>query len=336
MIELDGAQGEAGGQVLRSALALSACTQQPFRMSNIRIHRDMPGLLRQHLAAVNAAADLANADVHGAQLGSRELTFRPRQAHAGNYHFELGASGSCSLILQTVLPVLLLADGPSTLHIAGGTHHQMAPPFDALQRAFIPVLERMGAQIKLSLSSFGFPPQGSGALQVDIAPSVLTPVAIHQRGARISYFAEAYLAGLPADVGRRELMTIGRHLHWSSDQLHLRTLPPSVGRGNAISVTLAHQYVTEVFTGFTEPGVRGEAVAQGVAADVASYLSRSNPIGEFLADQLLLPMALCGGGSFTTSAPSAHFRSNAWVVEQFTGRRILVEPQLDAYRVTIA
>jgi RNA 3'-terminal phosphate cyclase (ATP) len=336
MIELDGAQGEAGGQVLRSALALSICTQQPFRMTNVRIHRDMPGLLRQHLAAVNAAADLANADTSGAQLGSREFTFRPHHCRGGNYAFDVGASGSCSLILQTVLPVLLLADAPTTVQITGGTHHGNTPPFDSLQRAFIPLLERMSAQIKLSLSGFGFPPQGIGGFHLDIAPSALTPISIHQRGARISHFAEAYVAGLPLDVAQRELTTIARRLHWSTDQLHLRTLPPAVGRGNAMSVTLAYQNVTEVFTGFNEPGMRAESVAQNVAIEVERYLGRSAPIGPYLADQLLLPMALCGSGSFTTSVPSAHFRSNASVIEQFTGRRTVAEPQADAHRITIA
>jgi RNA 3'-terminal phosphate cyclase (ATP) len=336
MIELDGAQGEAGGQVLRSALALSICTQQPFRMTNVRIHRDMPGLLRQHLAAVNAAADLANADTIGAQLGSRELIFRPRQCRGGNYTFDVGAGGSCSLILQTVLPVLLLADTPTTVQISGGTHHGHTPPFDSLQRAFIPLLERMNAQIKLSLSGFGFPPQGIGGIHLEVAPSTLMPIAIHDRGARISHFAEAYVAGLPPEVGRRELMTIARHLHWSTDQLHLKTLPPVVGRGNAMSVTLAYRHVTEVFSGFNEPGVRAESAAQNVAIEVESYLSRSAPVGPYLADQLLLPMALCGNGSFTTASSSAHFRSNASVIGQFTGRRILVEPVADAYQVTIA
>jgi RNA 3'-terminal phosphate cyclase (ATP) len=336
MIELDGAQGEAGGQVLRSALALSICTQQPFRMTNIRIHRDMPGLLRQHLAAINAAADLANADTSGAQLGSREVAFRPRQCRSGQYAFEVGAGGSCSLILQTVLPVLLLADGPSTVRITGGTHHNNAPPFDFLQRALIPVLERMSAQVKLGLSGFGFPPQGSGGMHIDILPSTLTSISIHERGARISHFAEAYVAGLPADVAQRELATIGRCLHWGTDQLHVQALPPTVGRANAISVTLAYQHITEVFTGFNEPGVRAETVAQNVASEVERYLIDSAPIGPHLADQLLLPMALCGSGSFTTSVPSAHFRSNAFVIEQFTGRRVVVEAQANAYRVTIA
>lgn len=149
MIELDGAQLEAGGQVLRSALALSICTQQPFRMVNIRISRDMPGLMRQH-------------------LGSREVSFRPRRCLPGNYAFDVG-SGSSSLILQTVLSPLLLASSPSSVLITGSTHVKDAPAFDCLQRAFTPLLERMGARVQLSLAGYGFHPHGGGGIQAEIS-----------------------------------------------------------------------------------------------------------------------------------------------------------------------
>lgn len=336
MIELDGAQGEAGGQVLRSALALAICTHQPFRLTNIRVSRDMPGLLRQHLSAVNAAADISNADVTGAQLGSRELTFRPRQCHAGNYEFAVGASGSCSLILQTVLPALMLADEPSTVRIMGATHVSSAPAFDCLQRAFIPLLERMGARVQLSLIGYGFHPQGGGGIQADIEPSTLTTLVLRERGARISQFAESYVAGLPLDVAQRELAAIGRQLHWSSEHLHVRTLPANIGKGNAMTITLAYQQVTEVFTAVGEPGVRAESIALALAQDAEHYLASTAPVGVYLADQLLLPLALCGKGSFVATSLSAHCRSNAAVIEQFTGRRVLMQPCADAYQVMIA
>jgi RNA 3'-terminal phosphate cyclase (ATP) len=336
MIELDGAQGEAGGQVLRSALALAICTSQPFRLTNIRVSRDMAGLLRQHLAAINAAADIANADVTGAQLGSRELTFKPRKVHAGNYEFAVGASGSCSLILQTVLPALLFAAAPSTVRIAGSTHIKNAPAFDCLQRAFAPLLERMGARVQLSLLGYGFHPQGGGGIQADIAPSTLTPITLHERGARISQFAESYVAGLPIDLAQRELAAIGRQLHWASEQLHVRSLPATVGKGNAITITLAYQHITEVFAGFGEPGLRAEVVALAVAREAEEYLGNAAPVGNYLADQLLLPMALCGRGSFVTASVSSHFRSNVAVIEQFTGRLVVTEPYANAYKVTIA
>jgi RNA 3'-terminal phosphate cyclase (ATP) len=335
MIELDGALSEAGGQVLRSALALAICTGQPFRITNIRTSRDMPGLLRQHLAAVNAAADISNAAVDGARLGACELTFKPRQCHPGAYNFDVGAASS-SLVLQTVLPPLLCAGGPSTVRIAGNTHIKNAPVFDCLQRAFLPLLERMGAQVRLSLIGYGFAPQGGGGIHADIAPSQLQPIDLHERGARISHFAESYIAGLPVDVAQRELAMLARLLHWSTEQLHVRSLPSNVSKGNAIAVTLAHQHVTEVFTAVGEQGVRAEALAQEVAQQVDHYLDRTAPIGPHLADQLLLPLALCGRGSFTTTAVTAHLRSNVQVIEAFTTRRIVITPAADAYKVTLA
>ena len=335
MIELDGSRNEAGGQVLRSALALSMCTGQPFRISNIRLSRDMPGLLRQHLAAVNAAADICNADVTGAQLGSRELTFKPRSCHPGDYVFDVGM-GSSALILQTVLPPLLLQQRPSTVRITGHTHVRNAPAFDCLQRAFTPLLERMGANVQVSLVGYGFHPQGGGGILAEITGSALYPLELHERGARISQFAESYIAGVPTDVAQRELATIGRLLHWSTDQLHVRSLPASVTRGNAIAITLAYQHITEVFTAVAEEGVRPDVLAQDVALEAEHYLAHSAALGSYLADQLLVPLALCGRGSFTTTAITAHVRSNAAVIEEFTGRRVLIEPYNDGYKIKIA
>jgi RNA 3'-terminal phosphate cyclase (ATP) len=334
MIELDGAFSEAGGQVLRTALALSICTRQPFRMSNIRISRDMPGLLRQHLAAVNAAADIANADVVGARLGSCELSFRPRLCHAGEYIFDVG-SASSSLILQTILPPLMLADAPSKIRITGATHVKNAPAFDCLQRAFMPLLERMGARVQVNLIDHGFHPQ-RGSIQMEIAPAQLQPLELHERGARVSHFAESYVAGLPIDVAQRELATIGRHLQWTTDQLHVRALPAHAAKGNAIAITLAYEHVTEVFAAFAEPGMRAEQVALSVAEETDHYLQSSAPVGPYLADQLLLPLALCGRGSFTTTAVTAHLKSNALAIEQFTARRVLFEAAPTGWRVTIA
>lgn len=128
MIALDGAQGEGGGQILRSALSLSMITGQPFTITSIRAGRAKPGLLRQHLTAVKAAAEICRATVEGAELGSQRLVFRPGTVRGGEYRFAIGSAGSCTLVLQTVLPALWFADGPSRVEVSGGTDNPSAPP----------------------------------------------------------------------------------------------------------------------------------------------------------------------------------------------------------------
>jgi RNA 3'-terminal phosphate cyclase (ATP) len=337
MLLIDGSEGEGGGQILRSSLALSICTQQPFRIVNIRANREKPGLMRQHLTAVKAAGAICNAEIVGAELGSRELTFHPGTLKGGQYSFAIGTAGSCTLVLQTVLPALLTAKLPSTVSISGGTHNKGSPPFDFLQRAFLPLLARMGASVAIDLTRYGFYPRGGGEIRVSIEPvTTWSALDLHERGAQTNAFAESYLAAIPPHVGERELDTIRRLLSWSPEQLHLRALSNDVGPGNAVTITIAHEHVTEVFTGFGERGVRAEAVAESAAYEAVAYLAHAAPVGQHLADQLLLPMALAGAGSFTCTEVTQHLRSNALVIERFTGRKMRLETSEKGMRVSVA
>src|SRR5688572_18364502 len=162
MISIDGSEGEGGGQILRSSLALAIVTQQAVRISKIRAKRDKPGLLRQHLTAVNAAATICDAELTGAELKSREITFRPRALKPGDYRFDIGTAGSSTLVLQTVLPPLMTASAPSRVVITGGTNNPKAPPYEFVARAFLPILRRMGASIEIELATYGFYPAGGG------------------------------------------------------------------------------------------------------------------------------------------------------------------------------
>ena len=162
LISVDGSLGEGGGQILRTSLSLSLVTQKAFRIENLRAGREKPGLLRQHLTAVMAAAEISGGEVKGATLGSASVTFSPGKVRAGEYSFAVGAAGSATLIFQTVLPALMLADGPSKVVFEGGTHNHAAPPSHFLAAVFVPLIERIGPKVKLEFERYGFYPAGGG------------------------------------------------------------------------------------------------------------------------------------------------------------------------------
>lgn len=345
-LEIDGAMGEGGGQVLRSALALSMCSalQGPagggraFHMTNIRAARRRPGLQPQHLAAVQAAAAVCGAGVEGAARDSTEITFTPDRVRPGEYHFATGTAGSATLVLQTVLPALLTASAPSRLVITGGTHNPLAPSFDFLALAFLPLLNRMGPRVTAHLLRPGFYPAGGGEIVVDIQPSSeLHPFTLHERGALLERYATAAVSHLPRHIAERELRVLGRTLGLPDEALHTRVLTGAYGPGNVISVVIRSEWVTEVFTGFGERGVPAEVVAAGVVAQVERYLAAGVPVGERLADQLLVPLALAGGGGFLTLRPSRHTTTNAAVIERFLPVRIVLhELAPERWRVDVS
>ena len=334
MIEIDGSQGEGGGQILRSALSLAVCTGKPFRIVGIRARRSKPGLLRQHLTAVKAAATISAAQVEGDRVGSLTLTFEPQGVRPGEYSFAIGTAGSCTLVLQTVLPPLLTASEPSLIRISGGTHNSAAPPVEFLSRAFLPLINRMGPTVVARTERVGFFPRGGGVIEAQIIPTPrLQPIEVLARGKRHNAYAEVFIAGIPKDVADRELAVIARRLNWTPEQLKIRGLSGDVGPGNALALTLEHEHVTEVFTSFGSPGRSAESVAEEAANEVRAYLAHSSPVGPHLADQLLLPMVLGGVSAFSTCAPTPHFQSNCEVIAAFTGRRFKVESENQTYTV---
>lgn len=318
MVRLDGSLGEGGGQILRTALSLALCTGKAFRIEHIRAKRRNPGLMRQHLIAVQAAAEISGAETSGARLGSQALQFAPGKIKSGEYRFAIGSAGSCTLVFQTILPALLRADGPSRLVMQGGTHNPWAPPFHFIERAFLRQLSHMGGQVSVELKRFGFYPAGGGEFTALIEPTrSLSSLELNQRGPLSRAFAESFVAALPLHVAQRELEVVRRNWGWGDEALLLRGLSNDQGPGNALLITLEYQNVTEVFSGFGEKGVTAETVARRVIAEACQFMSSSAAIGPFLADQLLLPMALAGGGSFTTSALTQHTLTNADVIRKF-------------------
>ena len=355
-VHIDGSQGEGGGQIVRSSLALSMVTGRPVAIERVRAGREKPGLMRQHLTAVRAAQEICNATVTGDVIGSSSLMFQPGRVVPGDYRFAVGTAGSATLVLQTVLPPLLIADGASRLVLEGGTHNPWAPPFDFLQRAFLPLVNRMGPTVTATLERPGFYPAGGGRFVVEIQPAKiadagnadfgLTGFDLLERGEIRSRKGRVLLANLPDHIADRELEELARLAPWD-DGGPVREVVDAHGPGNVVLVELAAEHVVEVFVGFGEHGVKAEVVAKRAIDQMREYLVANVPVGPHLADQLLLPLGLCAWqsgtsadrrrGLFRTMRLTEHSRTHIAVLQTFLGIPIKVEedPKTGIATVTV-
>lgn len=323
MIEIDGSEGEGGGQMVRSSLALALLTGRSFTIENVRGKRKKPGLMRQHLTALNAAVEIGQAKVTGAEIGSQRITFEPKNIQYGDFNFKISSAGSITLVLQTVLPALMLGDTPSRLTLSGGTHNMMAPPFDFLERSFIPQLEKMGPKIDVTLSTYGFYPAGGGAFTVDVTPvKSLDSLSLNRRGKLLKRRVTGIVSAISAGIARRETSRLIRKLNWDQvDERHIEVDHPR-GPGNILFAELEYENLTVMFSGFGRMGVSAEKVADGVARDIRKYLKTDAPVEPYLADQLILPMAIGAhfGGNpsqFRTGPLTQHAQTQINIIKKF-------------------
>ncbi len=325
MIVINGAKGEGGGQILRTSISLSMCLNKPVRIDNIRASRKKPGLLRQHLTCVKAAKEISNAVVTGDEIGSSCVEFHPGKITAGKYDFRIGTAGSTTLIFQTVLPALLMADGVSEICIEGGTHNQNAPSFDFIKKCFLPVMERLGIDVEVELKHYGFYPNGGGAWTAKVQPLIESKyLELVNRGDFIDGIAIATSSGIPNHVTERELKYIKKKCLWADEKLH-QNIVQSYGPGNIISLELKAEEVTEVFESVGSFGVNAERVAGRAVRDMKRYQNADVAVAEHLCDQLLLPLILGSGGRFTTLKPSLHSITNIQVIKQFIDCEITMQ-----------
>ncbi len=334
MLRINGSIGEGGGQVLRTSLALSAVTGTPFRIEGIRAKRTRPGLLRQHLTAVRAMAEVCSARVMGAELGSKALSFEPGPTKHGAYEFAVGTAGSATLVFQTVLPALLSTAGESRIVFEGGTHNAWAPPVDFMRDTFIPLLHRMGASVSIELSLYGFYPAGGGRFVARIAGgSPLVGLELSERGEIESVQIDALVSQIPVHVAEREVRTIAGQLADLPTDIKTRSVN-SPGPGNVAIVRVRSANVTETFTAFGERGVKAETIAHRLAGEVRKHVASEVPVGEHLADQLLIPLALAGAGEFVTSEPSLHTTTNLEVIGMFLPGRLKLNREANGVRIS--
>jgi len=330
MILLDGSTG--GGQMLRTALSLSMVTGQAFRMVHIRGQRRKPGLMRQHLTCVKAACEISSGTATGAEIGSTELTFHPGKLRGGDYHFAIGTAGSTGLLFQTLLPALWQADAPSRLRLEGGTHNPLAPPFEFLEHVFLPALRRMGAEATISLVESGFAPAGGGIIESNINPCCkLTPFEFHERGELQTMRIRVPIRNLSAEIGRRMLEAAAEKFPGTDAAMDVRE--PGPGRGVCCLVEAAFDHSTELTSSFGEQGVAAEKVGARAAKAMHDFIGTGAVVGRQLADQLLLPLALAGAGSFTTMAPDEHVPTNIAVIERFLPVRFRITEATRGTRV---
>jgi RNA 3'-terminal phosphate cyclase (ATP) len=318
MIEIDGSDGEGGGQVLRTALALSMCTQKPFRINRIRGKRPKPGLMRQHLTAVLAAKSICGAKAHGAEIGSDSLEFVPGPVIPGTYRFAVGTAGSATLVLQTILPALFSAGQESFLTLEGGTHNAWAPPFHFIRDAFLPVLARMGANVAVQLEAWGFFPAGGGRFTTAIvpAPGGLRPIELVTRGSLQRAEVTTVVSRVPFEVAEDECRMIAHLSRFPLTHTAAETVN-AAGPGNVAMVSLAFEQSAAFFTAFGERGVSRKEVGRKVSDEANAFFASEAAVDRHLADQILLPMALAGGGMFTTLAPTMHTKTNAQIIRLF-------------------
>lgn len=324
-ILIDGSQGEGGGQILRTALSLSMITGIPFELQNIRAGRKKPGLMRQHLVCVQASQRISNATVEGAALHSTHLHFAPQQVQAGQYEFQIGSAGSTMLVFQTLLPALMMQDQPSQLTIHGGTHNPMAPTADFVQQAFLPALQKMGAQVDFKLEKAGFFPVGGGKVSASIAAWLdRKHFSVLERGALQSLHAYAVALNIPQDIAQRELATLDKRLSLNH---RAQLYPQGTSQGNTAFVVVASENHTQVVSALGEVKKSSEQVGTELAREVQAYLASQAVADEHLADQLLLPLALGKGGEFTAQVISEHTRTQAEMIQRFIDCEIEFIPQ---------
>jgi len=335
-VVIDGSTGEGGGQILRTSLALSCITGKSLHIENIRAARRNPGLAKQHLSCVRAACQICNGRCEGAAQGSKILDFEPGPVQSGDFCFDIGSAGSASLVIQTLLPPLFLADNPSTVTVTGGTHNPLAPPFDFLAETFLPAIATGSFRGKCKLIKHGFYPAGGGKITFNIQPGTKRPneiIDLCQPSKEPQISALVYTAGLPAHIAQRQQKLLLQSKLGIRKVEHVE-VTDSDGPGNCVMIRLCDDRRTTVFTAFGMRGKPSEKVVGEVVGLAENFLASGACIDRFLADQLLIYMAISKAGSYTTNELSMHLLTNMEIIKKFLPVDFSVEQSKAVYRIS--
>lgn len=321
MLEIDGSYGEGGGQLLRLAVALSAITGIRARITNIRARRDKPGLAPQHLAGVHAVGELCSAKIEGLSLRSQEIVFEPVKLRGGDYRFDIGTAGSITLVLQALLPVMLAAHLSCKVHIIGGTDVRQAPPVDYLREVLIRLIERLGARITLHVLRRGYYPRGGGEVEVAVRPARLVSMIFENAGLRKAIRGVSHVANLPEHIALRmkqaALERLGVYGADTAIETQVLDREAAFGPGGAIVCWVESEHTVLGAARVAERGVPAEVLGEAVGAELVADLAAGAALDKHATDQILIYLALAGGGSFSTREVSLHAQTAMWLIEQF-------------------
>lgn len=328
MIELDGSHGEGGGQILRSALALSILTGRPFKLVNVRANRKPPGLRPSHVMSVKAASDVCRARYKGGSVGSSSLYFEPGVVKAGKYQFSIGTAGATGLVLHTVyLPLALRGDADSELTITGGTHVATSPCYHYNATTWAAYLKRMGIEVALEMARPGFYPRGGGEIRATIRP------CSRIRGLRImdcpefttagGFSAVAGLVERQQDIARRQARRLAHRLKMEGIESHVPDEYWPGGPGTVAAAIFRQAPVPTLFFAVGERGRPAEAVADDAADQAIAFRNAKAPVDPHAADQIVLPLALSPDASeYRTTEITRHLTTNIDVIHRFLDRDI--------------
>lgn len=328
-LKIDGSICHGGGQILRSALALSAILGKPFEMHSIRKNRSQPGLRRQHLCGVLAAAEICGAKLEGAELGSEDLLFIPKKIKAGTYQFAVGTGGSVSLVLQSILLPLAVQKVKSHISVAGGTYTPQAPTAEFFTETLVPRMNQMGYSVKAEITRAGFFRIGGGLVQVDCCrKDNFMPVYWMEKESPRKCFIQIVTSHFPekttlkvAKLIREELSKMRNMIPYELEIME----NPDIEEPGAVVIVRTAGRIPTVFSEIAQYGYSSEALARSLGKQIRSFLAASAPIESHLADQIILPLFFAAGGIFLTKSSSEHLESCIKILELFTGQKVKTE-----------
>ena len=322
MIEIDGSYLEAGGQIIRTAVGLSAVTGKPCRVFNIRSGRPKPGLMAQHLTGIEACAKICDAKLKGAALHSKELEFHPGKIKGGEYKIDIGTAGSIPLVLQTLVIPALHAEKKVVLDLIGGTHVSWSPTIDYFRHVFCDFMKKVGVNVQVDILKYGFYPKGGGQVRVEIQPSEVTPIRLVEREelSRIDVWSVASETLKAKNVADRQVDGVKKLLKLTPESnIHI-DYADSLSPGSSVYVHAHYLNCKLGASAIGERSKKAEAVGEEAARELEPQMRTAACVDKHMADQILPYMALAaekGRSEVSVAEITNHCLTNIWVIEKF-------------------